>query len=107
MLYHPVGLKSAADQPQVKGEGSTRNSAPVLPGTVVGDGIAAPGPLNFYLVAHDIFDATWGHGARVSADYASLGYYHPEAVAAVHSDGTYDLIYDDGLTFDEGTNLVL
>mmetsp|Transcript_101935 Transcript_101935/g.287688 ORF Transcript_101935/g.287688 Transcript_101935/m.287688 type:complete len:1010 (-) Transcript_101935:198-3227(-) len=40
----------------------------------------------------------WSIGARVSADYAGLGYYHPATVAAVHPGGLYDLVYDDGLT---------
>jgi hypothetical protein len=36
-------------------------------------------------------------GARVHADYAGLGYYHPATVSGINVDGTYTLTYDDGL----------
>lgn len=36
-------------------------------------------------------------GARVSADYAGLGYWHPATVSSINVDGTYTLTYDDGL----------
>lgn len=42
----------------------------------------------------------WSEGARVSADYCGLGYYHDATVSGSHADGTYSLRYDDGLTED-------
>ena len=39
----------------------------------------------------------WSDGARVSADYCGLGYYHEATVSGINQNGTYTLRYDDGL----------
>ena len=39
-------------------------------------------------------------GAHVDADYSGIGYFHPATVSCVHPDGTYELLYDDGLKED-------
>ena len=39
-------------------------------------------------------------GDRASGNYANLGYFHPATISAVHPDGTYSLMYDDGLRED-------
>ena len=42
----------------------------------------------------------WNANARVSADYCSLGYYHDATITALNPDGSYSVVYDDGLVED-------
>ena len=37
-------------------------------------------------------------GARVQSDYCGLGYYHDATIKGLNPDGTYAVLYDDGLT---------
>ena len=39
-------------------------------------------------------------GERVSADYGALGYFHEAVVTATNADGSYAVLYDDGLRED-------
>eukprot|EP00966_Prymnesium_polylepis_P127136 2940177-Prymnesium_polylepis.1 len=39
-------------------------------------------------------------GMRVDADYSGIGYFHSATVNCVYPDGTYELVYDDGLMED-------
>ncbi|KAL1511097.1 hypothetical protein AB1Y20_005919 [Prymnesium parvum] len=39
-------------------------------------------------------------GTRVEADYSGIGYFHPATVNLVYPDGTFELVYDDGLRED-------
>ena len=46
----------------------------------------------------DVPKPKWSPNSRVSADYCGLGFYHDASISAINSDGSYAVLYDDGLT---------
>ena len=99
---HAAGLAAAvmaAEQRAAAAERREREAAAA--------DIASPGSFSVAVAAAERGNSRLGvrEGCRVSADYGGLGYYHDATVTAVNSNGTLDLLYDDGLREEGGRSV--